>query len=160
MNNGWRAKPLHWLVFLMLWVPNGHANQDDTFPMFQDSRLLKPNKVLVLLAEVENCSFCKRVKEDFLFPLTMDPNLEPLFQVRRIDLNSQQLLTDFSAQRISQQDLAQVLFADFSPTLIFLNPRSGERIGEDIVGLVTPDFYGFYLQQQIVQSHELLTGQL
>jgi hypothetical protein len=69
-------------------------------------------------------------------------------------------LTDFSAQRISQQDLAQVLFADFSPTLIFLNPRSGERIGEDIVGLVTPDFYGFYLQQQIVQSHELLTGQL
>lgn len=116
MNNDWRAKPLHWLVFLMLWVPNGHANQDDTFPMFQDSRLLKPNKVLVLLAEVENCSFCKRVKEDFLFPLTMDPNLEPLFQVRRIDLNSQQLLTDFSAQRISQQDLAQVLFADFSPT--------------------------------------------
>jgi len=90
----------------------------------------------------------------------MDPILEPLFQVRRIDLNSQQMLTDFSAKQISQKHLAQALLADFSPTLIFLNPRSGERIGEDIVGLVTPDFYGFYLQQQIVQSHELLTGQL
>jgi hypothetical protein len=77
-----------------------------------------------------------------------------------IDLNSQQMLTDFSAQRISQQDLAAALSADFSPTLIFLNPRSGERIGEDIVGLVTPDFYGFYLQQQIAQSYDLLTGQL
>jgi hypothetical protein len=63
----------------------------------------------------------------------------------------------FSAQKISQQDLAMVLSADFSPTLIFLNPRSGKRIGADIVGLVTPDFYGFYLQQQIKQSYELLT---
>jgi thioredoxin-related protein len=128
--------------------------------MLQDSRLLQPDRVLVLLAEVENCSFCKRVKDDFLLPLTMDPEWAPLFQVMLIDLNSQQMLTDFSAQRISQQDLAAALSADFSPTLIFLNPRSGERIGEDIVGLVTPDFYGFYLQQQIAQSYDLLTGQL
>lgn len=125
--------------------------------MLQDSRLLQPDRVLVLVAEVENCSFCKRVKDNFLLPLTMDPEWEPLFQVVRIDLNSQQMLTDFSAQRISQQDLAEALSADFSPTLIFLNPRSGERIGEDIVGLVTPDFYGFYLQQQIAQSYDLLT---
>ena len=78
MNSRWRAKPLHWLVLLMLWLPAGHANAEDTFPMLQDSRLLQPDRVLVLLAEVENCSFCKRVKDDFLFPLTMDPNWEPL----------------------------------------------------------------------------------
>jgi thioredoxin-related protein len=160
MNVGRNIKHLHWLLLLILWLPASHANAEDAFPMLQDSRLLQPDRVLVLLAEVENCSFCKRVKDDFLLPLTMDPEWAPLFQVMLIDLNSQQMLTDFSAQRISQQDLAAALSADFSPTLIFLNPRSGERIGEDIVGLVTPDFYGFYLQQQIAQSYDLLTGQL
>ena len=159
MNSRWPAKPLHWLVLLMLYLPAVHTNAEDTFPMLQDSRLLQPDRVLVLLAEIENCSFCERVKDNFLFPLTKDPNWEPLLQVRRIDLNSLQMLTDFSAQKISQKELAQAFSADFSPTLIFLNPRSGERIGEDIVGLVTPDFYGFYLQQQIAQSYELLTGQ-
>ncbi|MFQ3310622.1 MAG: thioredoxin-related protein [Oceanospirillaceae bacterium] len=160
MSVGRDIKHMHWLLLLILWLPAGHANAEDAFPMLQDSRLLQPDRVLVLLAEVENCSFCKRVKDDFLLPLTMDPEWAPLFQVMLIDLNSQQMLTDFSAQRISQQDLAAALSADFSPTLIFLNPRSGERIGEDIVGLVTPDFYGFYLQQQIAQSYDLLTGQL
>ena len=154
------CKAITLAVALYSGYPLGHANAEDAFPMLQDSRLLQPDRVLVLLAEVENCSFCKRVKDDFLLPLTMDPEWAPLFQVMLIDLNSQQMLTDFSAQRISQQDLAAALSADFSPTLIFLNPRSGKRIGADIVGLVTPDFYGFYLQQQIVQSHELLTGQL
>ena len=160
MNSGWHRKQYQWLLLFILGLATSYTSAKDAFPILKDSRSLQPDRVLVLLAEIEDCSFCEQVKDDFLLPLTLDPKWEPLFQVMRIDLNSPQMLMGFSAQKISQQDLAMVLSADFSPTLIFLNPRSGKRIGADIVGLVTPDFYGFYLQQQIKQSYELLTRQL
>ena len=146
------------LLLIILWLPIGNAGANDPFSMLKDSSSLSPDRVLILVAEIENCSFCKRVKNNFLLPLTQDKKWEPMFQVRRIDLNSLALVTDFSADTTTQKNLAQALSADFSPTVLFLDPRSGERIGQDIIGLVTPDFYGFYLQQQIAQSYEQLTG--
>jgi thioredoxin-related protein len=146
------------LLLIILWLPIGNASANDPFSMLKDSSSLSPDRVLILVAEIENCSFCKRVKNNFLLPLTQDKKWEPMFQVRRIDLNSLALVTDFSADTTTQKNLAQALSADFSPTVLFLDPRSGERIGQDIIGLVTPDFYGFYLQQQIAQSYEQLTG--
>ncbi len=165
MNINWTinrvAKVCCWFM-LSIWLPLGTVatvNADDRFDPFTAPKSLEPDRVLVLLAEVENCSFCERVKNDFLLPLTLDPKWEPLFQVRTIDLNSQAIVTDFSAQTTSQQSLSQAFDADFSPTLVFIHPLTGQRIGEDIVGLVTPDFYGFYLQQQIAQSYQQLAGQ-
>lgn len=76
--------------------------------------------------------------------------------MRRIDINSSETLYNFNGQKTSQKGLAQILRTDFAPTLIFLDPRTGKRIGEDIIGLATPDFYGFYLQQQISQAYGLL----
>jgi len=146
------------LLLIILWLPIGNASANDPFSMLKDSSSLSPDRVLILVAEIENCSFCKRVKNNFLLPLTQDKKWEPMFQVRRIDLNSLALVTDFSADTTTQKNLALALSADFSPTVLFLDPRSGERIGQDIIGLVTPDFYGFYLQQQIAQSYEQLTG--
>ena len=76
--------------------------------------------------------------------------------MRRIDINSSETLYNFNGQKTSQKGLAQILRTDFAPTLIFLDSRTGKRIGEDIIGLATPDFYGFYLQQQISQAYGLL----
>jgi thioredoxin-related protein len=129
----------------------------DTFVVFERPQQLHPDRVLVLVAEIENCSFCERVKQDFLLPLSLNKQWSSRFQVARIDLDSPQKLVDFVGQTTSQKAFAASLGADFSPTLMFLNPLSGARVGEDIVGLVTPDFYGFYLQQQIARAHEQLS---
>ena len=128
----------------------------DAFSMFERPQQLHPDRVLVLVAEIENCSFCERVKQDFLLPLSRNKPWSLRFQVARIDLDSLQTMIDFAGQATSKKAFAASLGADFSPTLMFLNPLSGARVGEDIVGLVTPDFYGFYLQQQIARAHERL----
>lgn len=152
-----------WLVGLsglfigLMLINAAYAKADDTFPMLTDTDSLPPDRVLILVAEIENCSYCLRVKNEFLLPLTKDPKWEPLFSVRRLDLNSPQIVNNFARQSISQKALGITLGADFSPTLMFLNPVTGQRIGEDIIGLVTPDFYGFYLQQQIVLAYGRLT---
>ena len=149
------AKRLSLLLVLMLFgsAANVYA---DRFLMLKDTKKLPQHRVLVLMAEVESCSFCTRVKEEYLLPLTRNDEWSKQFYVRRIDINSSQTLYNFSAQKTSQKALAQVLRADFAPTLIFLDPLTGKRIGEDIIGLATPDFYGFYLQRQISQAYALL----
>ena len=149
------AKRLSLLLVLMLFggATNVYA---ESFLMLKDMRKLPQHRVLVLMAEVESCSFCTRVKEEYLLPLTRNDEWSKQFYVRRIDINSSQTLYNFSARKTSQKALAQVLRADFAPTLIFLDPHTGKRIGEDIIGLATPDFYGFYLQRQISQTYGLL----
>jgi thioredoxin-related protein len=154
---GRQAGLLQWLVVLMLLLSNTYAAAD-AFPVFKHSSQLQQDRVLVLVAEIENCSFCQRVKQNFLQPLTLDPHWDSRFQVARLDLNSYQTVTDFTGKKTSQQAFLETLGANFSPTLMFLDPRTGERIGEDIIGLVTPDFYGFYLQQQIALAYQRLHG--
>jgi thioredoxin-related protein len=145
-----------WLLSLLLLLPSSWVFAD-AFSILKHPQQLQPDRVLVLVAEIENCSFCDRVKQNFLLPLTLNSQWSSRFQVARVDLNSPQILVDFSGQKLSQQAFAAQLGVDFSPTLMFLNPLSGERIGEDIVGLVTPNFYSFYLQQQIALAYDLLT---
>jgi len=149
------AKRLSLLLILMLFggVANVYA---ESFLMLKNARDLPQNGVLVLMAEVQDCSFCIRVKEEHLLPLTKNKEWSKQFYVRRIDINSSETLYNFNGQKTSQKGLAQILRTDFAPTLIFLDSRTGKRIGEDIIGLATPDFYGFYLQQQISQAYGLL----
>ena len=148
------AKRLSLLLMLMLFagVANVYA---ESFLMLKNTRDLPQNRVLVLMAEVQDCSFCIRVKEEHLLPLTKNKEWSKQFYVRRIDINSSETIHHFNGQKTSQKTFAQTLNADFAPTLIFLDPRTGKRIGEDIIGLATPDFYGFYLQQ-ISQAYGLL----
>jgi len=149
------AKRLSLLLILMLFggVANVYA---ESFLMLKNARDLPQNGVLVLMAEVQDCSFCIRVKEEHSLPLTKNKEWSKQFYVRRIDINSSETLYNFNGQKTSQKGLAQILRTDFAPTLIFLDSRTGKRIGEDIIGLATPDFYGFYLQQQISQAYGLL----
>jgi thioredoxin-related protein len=149
------AKRLSLLLMLMLFggVSNVYA---ESFLMLKNTRDLPQNRVLVLMAEVQDCSFCIRVKEEHLLPLTKNKEWSKQFYVRRIDINSSETIYHFNGQKTSQKTFAQTLNADFAPTLIFLDPRTGKRIGEDIIGLATPDFYGFYLQKQISQAYGLL----
>ena len=69
MNIKWVIKRVikscSWLL-LTLWFPAamvvtvGTASANEPFGMFKDTASLEPDRVLVLLAEVENCSFCSR----------------------------------------------------------------------------------------------------
>lgn len=63
------AKRLSLLLILMLFggVANVYA---ESFLMLKNARDLPQNGVLVLMAEVQDCSFCIRVKEEHLLPLT------------------------------------------------------------------------------------------
>jgi len=51
-------------------------------------------------------------------------------------------------KKISNRDLIQRYQVDVTPTIIFLGP-DGREVASSIVGFLTVDFYGAYLDQSI-----------
>lgn len=130
---------------------------DHYAPMtFVDAAKLPQDKVLVLIAEISNCPFCSKIKEQFLGPLSLAPDFGPYITIASINLESSEKLIDFDGQEVTQDKWAQQMGVDFSPTVLVLDAKTGQRLAEDLVGLATPDFYGFYLEQNINKAKQSL----
>jgi len=114
-----------------------------------DATLLPKDKAVVLITEISNCPFCSKIKQEFLGPISKAPEFGPYISVVSLNLESQAMLTDFNGEVLSQDQWASKMGVDFSPTILIIDPNSGRRLADDLVGFTTPDFYGFYLEQNI-----------
>lgn len=118
----------------------------------QSLALQNPNEVIVLMVSQDHCAFCVSVKEDFLKPLIKTQNAPP---VRVINLSAGQPIIDFKGQARNADSLARELGGRFTPTLLFVNGL-GETMSKKIVGLNTPEYYGFYIDKAIEEARSRL----
>ncbi|NVK00180.1 MAG: hypothetical protein HWE12_01445 [Oceanospirillaceae bacterium] len=109
-----------------------------------------PNDVIVLMISQDNCGFCVRVKEDYLKPLLASQQHPPL---RVLHLGKNQQVVDFDGQTRQADSIANRLGGRFTPTLLFVDAK-GEPVHEPIVGLTTPEYYGYYLDEAIADSRK------
>lgn len=112
----------------------------------------EPNEVILLMISQDNCGFCVRVKEDYLKPLVASDTSPP---VRVLHLGKNQQVIDFDGQIRLADTIANRLGGRFTPTLIFTDAK-GTPLHDPIVGLTTPDFYGYYLDEAIADSRKRL----
>jgi len=143
------------LVGLLL-LANAVSADHYTPETFEDATKLPQDKVLVLITEISNCPYCSQIKEQFLGPLSLAPKFGPYITIASINLESSEKLIGFDGKAITQDQWAQKMGVDFSPTVLVLDPKTGKRLADDLVGLVTPDFYGFYLEQNINRAKQSL----
>jgi len=111
-----------------------------------------PNEVIVLMISQENCGFCSRVKEEYPKPLMKSANHPPL---RILQLDRSDKVVDFNGEARSGSIIASRLGGRFTPTLLFVD-SDGTPIHEPIVGLTTPEYYGYYLDEAIADSRKRL----
>jgi len=104
-----------------------------------------PNEVIVLLVSQDGCAFCVTVKEDFLKPLLQTPDSPP---VQVLDLSNPNPVTNFDGSTGSAEQVAKSLGGRFTPTILFVDGK-GETRAKKIVGVNTPEFYGFYIDEAI-----------
>lgn len=107
-----------------------------------------PNEVFVLMVSQDHCAFCVTVKEDFLKPLIKADNAPP---VRIINLSAGKGIIDFKGQERNADSLARELGGRFTPTLLFVDGQ-GRTVSKKIVGLNTPEYYGFYIDKAIEEG--------
>ena len=108
-----------------------------------------PDRVLVLYFTAEYCMYCQALDREVLGPVLRSGEYEGISQFFRAQHDEPETkLNDFDGTIISNYDLIQRYQVDVTPTVIFLGP-DGLEVTSSIVGFLTADFYGAYLDQSI-----------
>jgi thioredoxin-related protein len=115
-----------------------------------------PDKVVVLYFTAEYCMYCQALDRQVLGPILRVGDYEAIAQFYRVQQDEPETkLTDFDGKKISNRDLIQRYQVDVTPTIIFVGP-DGLEIASSIVGFLTVDFYGAYLDQSIQDGRTYL----
>jgi thioredoxin-related protein len=112
---------------------------------------LNTSKPLVVLVSLDNCSFCKIARENYLIPLSSEQSL----QVVQVNMGHTTAITDAMGKRTTQAALISSWQIKAAPTILFLG-KDGQEIAPRLVGGSTSDFYGAYLQERINQAIKTL----
>ena len=110
--------------------------------------------ILVLFSE-SWCSWCERVRREYLAPMQNDPAYRERVLIREIDVSSDAALTDFSGAPTTQKSFAAHFMVRRVPVVALLGP-DGKLLGEPMVGMALPDFYQTYLDDAIDHGRKQL----
>lgn len=110
---------------------------------------------LVLMFSVSHCGYCVRVEQEFLGPMQISGYYEGRALIRKVRIDHGNEVVDFDGQRVEASQLARRYHVTVTPTVVFLD-GAGQQLTEKRVGLMTPDFYGGYLDESINTALDLL----
>lgn len=108
----------------------------------------KKGGVVLVLFESEHCSYCQRVLKEFLIPMSRNPEYQAKLVMRKVDHAGYAPLKDFNGIHTEQADFSSHHHVRMVPTVMLFDTQ-GNRLAPPLVGLSTPDYYGYYLDQAI-----------
>lgn len=161
------AKPLSiiYIPFTLLFalVTSAFAAESDKSHAIEEvrdfsqvGRLLTEKRLpLVLMFSADFCVYCARVEQDFLIPMQISGDYEQRALIRKLRIDSGNSVVDFDGQRIGADLLARRYNVTVTPTVVFLD-GTGQQLTAKRVGLMTPDFYGGYLDESIDTALDML----
>ena len=116
----------------------------------------RPRPIMLEFAAA-HCSYCDLLEGEILRPMLLNPDSRRRVVIRRLDLDSHKLLTDFHGRRVTPGQLAERYAVDLTPTLVFVDGR-GEEIAPRLVGVYSLDYYGGIVDQRIELGQGRLDG--
>jgi len=118
----------------------------------QDAKLARQKQIpILILFSSRGCSYCRRVREEILIPTTLNADYDNKVIMVEIDSANSAKLIDFDGKTTTQAEFVAKYRIGLTPTVKFFDPQ-GREAAAPIVGLVTVDYYGGYLDQAIDTS--------
>lgn len=106
---------------------------------------------ILILFSMQGCGYCKRVREEVLIPTTLNADYDNKVILLEVDSSNNAKLIDFEGKVTTQAAFVAKNRVGLTPTVKFFDPQ-GHEVASPIVGLVTLDYYGGYLDQAIDTS--------
>jgi hypothetical protein len=111
---------------------------------------------ILLFFDRDECPYCEQALREYLVPFSRDEWLgKALF--RQVGIDRADPVIDFAGARTTHRALAARYGMDLSPTVLVVD-ASGRPLGEPIVGLLTVDFYGAYIDNALKAARAKLAG--
>ena len=102
---------------------------------------------ILLFFDRDECPYCEQALREYLVPFSRDEWAgKALF--RQVGIDRRDALVDFAGAKTTHQALAERYGVFLSPTVLVVD-ATGERLAEPIVGLLTVDFYGAYVDNAL-----------
>jgi thioredoxin-related protein len=118
----------------------------------KDAALARAHHTALLVVFVgKDCSYCETVLNDFLIPMSRNPEYQSKVLMRRVATSSNRDLKDFSGQDMTQQQFAGFNGVYLVPTVMLFDDK-GNPLTKPLVGLTTVDYYGMFLDRAIDQA--------
>jgi thioredoxin-related protein len=112
-------------------------------------------RVLVLVIDQPGCEYCAYIYEHEIAPLRLAGEFNASAIFRRIDMTSEEPVTDFQGNATTERTFAKRYQVLVTPTLLFLGDE-GATLHEAIVGVSSRDYYGYYLEKAISSARRQL----
>jgi len=113
---------------------------------------------LLLEFAADDCDYCTLLEEEVLNPTLLNRDYERRVLMRKLVLDRDIKLRDFSGKSINAPDLANRYRVFVTPTLLFVDSQ-GRELAERMTGVTTLEFYGGYLDQALDAAQEKLREQ-
>jgi hypothetical protein len=122
-----------------------------------DGRTSRADRLPILLFfDRAECPYCERALREYLVPMSQNEWRDrALF--RRIDIDAEIALVGFDGRPTTHARVAGQYGVSLSPTVIVVD-ADGRSLGEPIVGLLTVDFYGAYLERALEEAARKLAA--
>jgi hypothetical protein len=104
-----------------------------------------------------DCPYCERALREFLVPMANDPAWRECAIYRQVEIDRASPLVDFAGARTTHAALAARYRASLAPTVLVVDSR-GDPVGDPLVGLLTVDFYGGYLEDAVSAGLKRIRG--
>lgn len=106
---------------------------------------------ILILFDRDDCPYCERALREHLVPMSTEVPWRDDALFRQVEVDRDHPATDFEGQPTTHRAIAARYDARFTPTVVVVG-GAGELLAEPVVGLLTADFYGAYLDAALRQG--------
>lgn len=114
------------------------------------------NLPIIVMIDQEDCPFCRRVEGEFFAAIFASGEFDDQALFGKMSINAGDSVIDQDGRTVLVESFLADLNTNFTPTILFLDADKTE-LTKKMVGLSTPDFYGFYLERAIKKSIKALS---
>jgi thioredoxin-related protein len=123
-----------------------------------DAARARAQGVALLIAVTrEDCPYCRLLLRDFLGPMSNSGEYAEQVLIRELMIEPATRVVDFDGGQVSSAKVAHRYRTRITPTVLLLDPR-GHLLHEPLVGINTPEMYGYYLDQAIQSARSKLAA--
>lgn len=156
---------LVWLMAIVAWAlpaPWAAAFAEEGVPyarnLQHDGELAKQkNGVVLVMFTGEYCGYCERVLNEFLIPMSRNPDYQKKLVMRRVDNTGFTTVKGFDGSVADHRQFSSDQGVKMVPTVMLYDTK-GRLLAKPLVGLTTVDYYGYYLDQAIDQALAKVRG--
>lgn len=103
---------------------------------------------ILILFDREDCPYCDRALREHLVPMSGEPPWRDDALFRQVEVDRDDPVVGFDGRPTTHRALAVRYDAKLTPTIVVVD-GAGALLAEPVVGLLTADFYGAYLDQAL-----------